>query len=209
MGDFHSSRRVSCAASPHMIRRFCSSAGRPSLDDVQRIASGKAARKRGVGSRAVPHRLNTAEMKSFDVAKRTGFVCLNGSGWRRHSSASGVPLLNTFRNWCDANALPTVSLHRGDHHDEVRADLSTLRAPSDNLEFVASACMHSLPGAHDGVVEAISREGMEDIGHAAVPTHQLPKYVVSWSRNDRSEAKLLAKAIVRRFTHPDKPRILA
>lgn len=32
---------------------------RPSLDDIERISKGLAAKTRGVGSRQVPHRLNT------------------------------------------------------------------------------------------------------------------------------------------------------
>ena len=32
---------------------------RPSLDDIERISKGQAAKSRGVGSRQVPHRLNT------------------------------------------------------------------------------------------------------------------------------------------------------
>lgn len=43
---------------------------RPSLDDVQRISTGDAARHRGTGSRAVPHRLNAEERKQYDLAKQ-------------------------------------------------------------------------------------------------------------------------------------------
>lgn len=38
-------------------------AGRPSLDDVERLSKGLAAKKRGTGSRAVCHRLNESERK--------------------------------------------------------------------------------------------------------------------------------------------------
>lgn len=40
-----------------------SSAGRPTLDDVERLSRGQAAKKRGTGSRAVCHRLNELERK--------------------------------------------------------------------------------------------------------------------------------------------------
>lgn len=40
-----------------------SSAGRPTLDDVERLSRGQAAKKRGTGSRAVCHRLNESERK--------------------------------------------------------------------------------------------------------------------------------------------------
>ena len=38
---------------------------RPSLDDVERISKGQAAKRRGTGSRAVPHRLNEMERKEW------------------------------------------------------------------------------------------------------------------------------------------------
>lgn len=37
--------------------------GRPSLDDVERLSRGQAAKKRGTGSRGVCHRLNESERK--------------------------------------------------------------------------------------------------------------------------------------------------
>ena len=47
---------------------------RPSLDDVQRISTGDAAKHRGTGSRAVPHRLNAEERKAYDLAKQVGLL---------------------------------------------------------------------------------------------------------------------------------------
>ena len=38
---------------------------RPTLDDVERISKGQAAKRRGTGSRAVPHRLNEMERKEW------------------------------------------------------------------------------------------------------------------------------------------------
>lgn len=40
-----------------------SNSGRPSLDDVERLSRGQAAKKRGTGSRGVCHRLNESERK--------------------------------------------------------------------------------------------------------------------------------------------------
>jgi len=48
---------------------------RPSLDDVQRISTGDAAKHRGTGSRAVPHRLNAEERKAYDLAKQVSSDC--------------------------------------------------------------------------------------------------------------------------------------
>ena len=45
---------------------------RPSLDDVEKISYGQAAKKRGIGSRGVPHRLNAEERSEWDLAKKRG-----------------------------------------------------------------------------------------------------------------------------------------
>lgn len=44
-------------------KKKAGSAGRPSLDDVERLSRGQAAKKRGTGSRGVCHRLNESERK--------------------------------------------------------------------------------------------------------------------------------------------------
>ena len=59
------------------------SVARPSLDDVERISYGQAAKKRGTGSRGVPHRLNAAERKEWDLAKKRKYLMLRGTGWRK------------------------------------------------------------------------------------------------------------------------------
>ena len=45
---------------------------RPTLDDVERISKGNAAKARGTGSRRIPHRLNAEERKQYDIAKQKG-----------------------------------------------------------------------------------------------------------------------------------------
>lgn len=66
---------VSSSASPsvlrdrhHRLRLYAkkkkSDSGRPSLDDVERLSRGQAAKKRGTGSRGVCHRLNESERKA-------------------------------------------------------------------------------------------------------------------------------------------------
>lgn len=99
---------------------------RPSLDDVQRISQGDAARHRGTGSRAVPHRLNADERKAYDLAKKGGVLTLAGSGYRRERK--GAPLANIWRQWCDARGVPCVLLAKGAAGvDSVLVDLSVLR----------------------------------------------------------------------------------
>eukprot|EP00629_Pelagomonadales_sp_RCC1024_P019189 CAMPEP_0119290230 /NCGR_PEP_ID=MMETSP1329-20130426/40407_1 /TAXON_ID=114041 /ORGANISM="Genus nov. species nov., Strain RCC1024" /LENGTH=138 /DNA_ID=CAMNT_0007291045 /DNA_START=79 /DNA_END=491 /DNA_ORIENTATION=- len=77
---------------------------RPSKDDVDRISWGKPSKKKGVGSRGTPHRLNAAERDEYERAKRRGYVECAGSAWR--AERRDAPLLNTWRNWCDAVAAP-------------------------------------------------------------------------------------------------------
>jgi hypothetical protein len=102
--------------------------GRPSLDDVERISFGKAAKKRGTGSRGVCHRLNADERAEWDLAKKRGYLVLRGTGYRKERK--GSPLSNIFRQYCDAKAVPYVSIQQAvgiDAIDEVQMDLSPLR----------------------------------------------------------------------------------
>lgn len=47
---------------------------RPTLDDVERISRGQAAKRRGTGSRGVAHRLNEAERVEWDLVQITLFI---------------------------------------------------------------------------------------------------------------------------------------
>ncbi len=116
------------AFTSHQRALAAAKGGRPSLDDVERISKGQAAKRRGVGSRAVCHRLNEMERKEFELAKKLGFVQLRGTGYRRERK--GSPLANIHRQLCDALARPCIEIHRGlgtDAVDEVVVDLSPLR----------------------------------------------------------------------------------
>lgn len=83
---------------------------RPSLDDVERLSRGQAAKHRGTGSRAVPHRLNAEESAEFGRARQKGFVTLRGNGYRRERK--GSPLANIWRMWSDASMRPTISIYQ-------------------------------------------------------------------------------------------------
>ncbi|KAK9813952.1 hypothetical protein WJX73_006411 [Symbiochloris irregularis] len=101
---------------------------RPSLQDVEKLSKGDAAKKRGTGSRQVPHRLNTDERKLYDLAKEKKFLTLKGSGYRKERK--GSPLANIFRQWCDANGQPCIVIQQGtgnDPLDTLVLDLVTLR----------------------------------------------------------------------------------
>lgn len=105
-------RAVSLVSEPAAHKKV-----RPSRDDVDRISWGKPSKKKGVGSRGTPHRLNADERDAYDRAKRAGFVETAGSAWR--AERRDAPLLNTWRNWCDATAAPFAP---------ARADISSVAA---------------------------------------------------------------------------------
>lgn len=101
---------------------------RISRDDVDRLSRGQPAKKKGYGSRAVPHRLNDAERAELDRASIRGFLVVAGSGHRRTRKAS--PLANLHRQWCDARGKPQIMVCKatnGAAVDEVVVDLSPLR----------------------------------------------------------------------------------
>ncbi|DBA77615.1 TPA: hypothetical protein ACH3X1_009413 [Trebouxia sp. C0004] len=113
------------------------STSRPTLDDVERISKGNAAKARGTGSRRIPHRLNAEERQQYEIAKQKGFLTLRGTGYRKERK--GSPLANTFRQWCDAQAIICIVIEQGfgsDAVDTVLVDLSTLRS-SDTSEAKA------------------------------------------------------------------------
>ena len=170
---------------------------RPSKDDVDRISWGKPSKKKGVGSRGTPHRLNEAERAEYDRAKARGFVEVAGSAWRKERR--DAPLLNTWRNWCDAVALPSISVQKGTDVDLVVLDLSPLRRP-DVLEVAAAVRALPTPCASIDVGE--SEDIMEE--DEARPIHQLPRYEVAWQAPDRAAAKTLAKDLASTFGHAPK-----
>lgn len=131
---------------------------RPTIDDVERISWGKPARKKGTGSRGVPHRLNLDERFLFDAARRKGYLEVEGSGWR--SQRREAPLLNTYRSLCDARGQVSIVLHKSNTGiDELVLDLSPLRNPS-TFDRVAQVCLEEVKGA--GVAIQGSRTMMEE-----------------------------------------------
>jgi hypothetical protein len=113
------------------------------MRDVERISWGMPAKKKGTGSRGVPHRLNDEERRSFDRARRDGFLQVTGSAWR--SQRRDAPLLNSYRSLMDARGRPMAVLHKlgqnsspssgssdeNEHLDRLVVDLSPLRLPGE------------------------------------------------------------------------------
>mmetsp|Transcript_21560 Transcript_21560/g.46895 ORF Transcript_21560/g.46895 Transcript_21560/m.46895 type:complete len:231 (-) Transcript_21560:176-868(-) len=102
---------------------------RPTLDDVERISLGKGARKRGTGSRYVPHRLNRDERQLYDQAKKKNYLIVKGTAYRRERK--GSPLCNTFRQRCDALEQICVIIEKYGFGDRIKIDFSTLRLRDD------------------------------------------------------------------------------
>lgn len=65
-------RTKNAVTRPFKTAVFCKkdSTSRPTLDDVERISKGNAAKARGTGSRRIPHRLNAEERQQYDIAKQ-------------------------------------------------------------------------------------------------------------------------------------------
>jgi hypothetical protein len=106
---------------PNDLRRI-------SKDDVDRLSRGQPSKKKGFGSRNVPHRLNDKERNEMDRASKKGYLALAGAGNRR--TRKGSPLANIHRQWCDARDKPQIILFKavsGRPMDEVMVDLSPLR----------------------------------------------------------------------------------
>ena len=101
---------------------------RISRDDVDRLSRGQPSKRKGYGSRNVPHRLNEPELAELDRAANKGYLTVMGTGNRR--PRKGSPLLNSHRQWCDARAKPQIVLYKavgGRAVDQVVVDLSPLR----------------------------------------------------------------------------------
>lgn len=104
---------------------------RANLDDVENLSYGRGAKKqRGTGSRFTCHRLNRDERRIFDQAKRDGYVTVRGTGYRKNRK--GSPVVNTFRQRCDALAQICVIVEKRLESDRVVIDFSTLRLQNDS-----------------------------------------------------------------------------
>lgn len=184
---------------------------RPEINDVERISWGKPAKKKGTGSRGVPHRLNQDERFLFDNARRKGFLEMEGSGWR--SQRREAPLLNTYRSLCDARGQASIVVHKGNTGmDELVVDISPLRN-QEMFSEIAQSCLGYCEGGE--VVFQGSRDD-SDTGDdkdtdndndnegdnlspwETRPIYQLPPYCISWELQ-RGEAKSLGKKMAKLF----------
>lgn len=185
---------------------------RPTIEDVERISWGKPAKKKGTGSRGVPHRLNEEERLLFDQARQRGFLEVVGSGWR--SQRSDAPLVNSYRSLCDARGQVCITLHKGNTGlDELVVDFSPLRLPEsfeqlekDMIEFVGLPSLYKASDEHENVnvdeseldnADAVEAKLDEDPWDSR-PIYQLPTYIISWEIQ-RSDGKALGKKLAKEF----------
>lgn len=122
---------------------------RPTLDDVERLSLGKGARKRGTGSRYVPHRLNQDERNIYARAKQDNYLIVKGTAYRRERK--GSPVCNTFRQRCDALGQICIIIEKRGCGCRVKIDLSTLRVRDDSV-FV-SHIWNLLAGRYPSLIE--------------------------------------------------------
>jgi hypothetical protein len=178
------------------------SSARPSLDDVERISKGMAASKRGTGSRAVPHRLNSLERSQWDVAKKRRYLVLRGTGYRKERGDS--PLANIYRQFCDAMAIPTISICQGLGvgeviEDTVLIDFSTLR--TKNITDLVNVCKEETLNPTYKSIKAVKGDLdpniFDDIDRAfeEEAIFRIPCLSMSVHFIDRAESKSFAEAI--------------
>ena len=207
------SRALSSSTSPNTFWRSNQECWRPDVRDVERISFGQPAKKKGTGSRGIPHRLNEDERRSFDQARRQGFLQVTGSAWR--SQRSDAPLLNTYRSLNDARGRPVIVLHKlspsasggdVDHADRLVVDLSPLRLP-DEFDAVGRE-LKSMIQAEYNLGSIINDDSVDDVPddddldimesgenedqYATRPIYQLNPYRLEWNVS-RQEGKQIGK----------------
>ena len=174
--------------------------------NILRISYGQAARRRGVGSRAVPHRLNAAERKEWDLAKERRYLQLRGTGWRKERGDS--PLANIYRNYCDAVAVPCISIRRGVQsgqllYDELIVDFSPMR--TFNSSIFAGECVRIM-NQGSSLISIDDSTDISDLGWSITKDvldneviWRLPYYGLSGRYSDRKDCKTVAEAIAVRL----------
>ena len=171
---------------------------RPTLDDVERISFGKGARKRGTGSRYIPHRLNQDERLLYNQAKENNYLVVKGTAYRRERK--GSPLCNTFRQRCDALGQVCVVVEKHCGGDRVKVDFSTLRVQSDGA-FVAQIMemlKSKYPELIDGVSNNTSRMTIDLKAIQNEPIWNMePRLLIVDSIIDRSMAISVAKDVLK------------
>lgn len=180
------------------LRRAEAVPHRATKDDAERISWGLAAKRKGTGSRGVPHRLNADERRLFDLGKSKGFVEIAGSGWR--AERREAPLVNSWRLYSDAVARPAIVLHKP---STVVLDLSPMRVDVDDL--VAALLAEKSRGVYlcaDSPAGEADEEGVLLREAAASPIHVQPRLDLVWTVDDLQNAKAHAQYLATLFRWP-------
>lgn len=206
-------KAVRPAKHTHLFQRAARSREfRPTLEDVERLSRGDAAKRRGTGSRAVCHRLNSSERDEWNLAKARGFVILRGTGYRKERK--GSPLCNIFRQFSDARAAPYISIQQGlgiDGRDEVFIDFSTLRQKGEPvlelMDEVTRQCLSMGASigeeSHDDAKKALSFVSEDQF--LKEPIWAIPPVRISFLIASRKEAKLMCVELLR-ILHEQKQK---
>ncbi|KAL7441782.1 hypothetical protein ACHAXH_008766 [Discostella pseudostelligera] len=196
---------------------------RPDVRDVESISWGLPAKKKGTGSRGIPHRLNQEERLTFDQARRQGFLQVTGSAWR--SQRRDAPLLNSYRSLMDARGRPMIVLHKmnpnssivGSDCDRLVLDLSPLRLPLEfermerkleervMVEFnVRSQRINLDQDDFDEIsTESNADDENHDDGWETRPIYQLPPHSLSWEVS-RQQGKQIGKYLGNLFDNVEE-----
>ena len=172
---------------------------RPTLDDVERLSLGKGARKRGTGSRHIPHRLNQDERQLYGQAKNNLYLIIKGTAYRRERK--GSPLCNTFRQRCDALNQIYVVVKKYCGGDRVEIDFSTLRVKDDAVHVVQiiELLKKKYPEMMDNNV--INNCSEKQLDFNAIHNNPIwnvePRLLIVDSITDRSVAKSIAEDAVK------------
>jgi hypothetical protein len=202
-------KRISLINRKFLFKNFSKKVAiRPTLDDVERISMGKAAKRRGTGSRNVPHRLNEMERKEWELAKTRKYLLLRGTGWRKERGDS--PLANIYRNYCDALGIMAISVTRGlaGSLDTVTVDFSPLR--EINVEDLAASCIKTA-SEYQSFVNFEDYSNIKNFGWEN-PLNiiendviwRIPAYFVNLTFSDRSDGKNYASRIAETFICNEK-----
>lgn len=136
---------------------------RPTLADVERLARGLAAARRGTGSRGVPHRLNAEEHRLYELAKarrasppiRSSVVAETPSRWEADLPLSLVFPIQDMTRRPDHSSLPRqargYAVLKGSGHRRERKGsplLNVLRQRADALDECLVWCQQGVLTDH-------------------------------------------------------------
>ena len=178
---------------------------RPSLDDVDRISYGKRANKRGTGSYNICHRLNKDERQLYNQAKSNNYLITKGTAYRRRRK--GSPVVNTYRQRCDALDQVCIVIEKHSGFDRIKIDVSTLRLKDDTVCILQ--IWNMINEKYPEVIEHTTNEciGMPLVDESTLKTKAIwnidPRCIVI-EITDRTVVKSIAGDVLKeRFTYID------